>query len=51
VPPDQATVDRLRQAVETVLFDSGFRVRAHNLASAFAALGGVTKAADLMEQV
>jgi UDP:flavonoid glycosyltransferase YjiC (YdhE family) len=51
MPPDQATVDRLRQAIEMVLFDSDFRVRARNLASAFAALGGVTKAADVLEQM
>jgi UDP:flavonoid glycosyltransferase YjiC (YdhE family) len=50
VPPDQATVDHLQEAVETVLFDPGFRVRARNLASVFATLGGVTRAAEMLEQ-
>ena len=47
--PDQANVGRLRQAIETVLRDPGFGLRARNLATSFAALGGVTRAADLIE--
>ncbi len=47
--PAQANVGRLRQAIETVLRDPGLRLRARNLAARLAALGGVTKAADLIE--
>lgn len=50
VPSTQANVERLRQALETVLFDPGFRIRAKNLAGEFAQLGGVMKAADLLER-
>ncbi len=51
VPASQAGVGRSRQALETVLFDPGFRIRARNLAGQFAALGGVPRAADLLEQI
>ncbi len=48
VPSAQANMGRLRQALETVLFDPGFRIRASNLAVEFAQLGGVMRAADLL---
>jgi UDP:flavonoid glycosyltransferase YjiC (YdhE family) len=51
VPPGQANVGRLRQAIETVLFDPGFRIHARNLAAEFARLGGVSKAAEFLEAV
>jgi len=38
VPPAQANVGRLRQAIETVLGDPGLRLRACDLAASFAAL-------------
>lgn len=49
--PDQANVGGLRQALDTVLGDPDLRIRAHNLAASFAALGGVTRAADLIEAI
>jgi len=51
VPPSQANVGRLRQAVETVSRDPGLRLRARHLAESLAALGGVAKAADSIEAV
>jgi UDP:flavonoid glycosyltransferase YjiC (YdhE family) len=41
----------LRQAIETVPGDPGFRLRARDLAASFAALGGVNRAADWMEAI
>jgi len=51
VPPGQANVGRLRQAIERVLGDPGFRLHACDLAASFAALGGVTSAADWMAAI
>ena len=43
VLPGQANVGRLRQAIERVLGDPGFRLHACDLAASFATLGGVTR--------
>ncbi|HLF26141.1 MAG TPA: glycosyltransferase [Anaerolineae bacterium] len=43
--PKEATLDTLQQAIETIVRDPGFRIRARNLAAAFAAAGGVPEAA------
>ncbi len=45
IEPKDAALASLRQAVETVLRDPGFRMRARNLAASFAAAGGVPAAA------
>ena len=46
IAPGAARIDSLRQAIETVIHDPGFRIRAQNLATAFARAGGVPHAAE-----
>ena len=50
VLPRHLTVARLRQAVERVLSDPGYRTRARERAAEIAGLDGVGRAADIMEQ-
>lgn len=49
--PRQCTPKRLRKAVERVLRDPAFRVRAQNLASDFAHHAGPARAAQLLEEL
>ena len=51
IAPAQASVGRLRQAIETLLRDPGFRLHACDLAASFATLGGVTRAVDFFEAI
>jgi MGT family glycosyltransferase len=50
VLPRQLTASRLRRAVERVLSDPGYRARARERAGEIAALHGVRRAADIVEQ-
>ena len=50
VLPKHLTASRLRQAVERVLGDPGYRTRAGERAAEIAGLDGVTRAADLVER-
>ena len=50
VLPRQLTAARLREAVERVLGDPGYRTRARQRAAEIAALDGVCRAADIVEQ-
>jgi UDP:flavonoid glycosyltransferase YjiC (YdhE family) len=49
VLPRQLTASRLRQAIERVLVDPGYRTRARERAAEIAGLDGVTRAADIVE--
>ena len=50
VLPRQLTTSRLRQAVERVFGDPGYRTRAQERAHEIAALDGVRRAADIVEE-
>ncbi len=50
VLPRQLTASRLRQAVERVLGDPGYRERADERAREIAGLDGVHRAADVVEE-
>jgi MGT family glycosyltransferase len=50
VLPRQLTASRLRQAVERVLGDPGYRTRARDRAAEIARLDGVRRAADIVEE-
>jgi zeaxanthin glucosyltransferase len=50
VLPRHSTAPRLRQAVERVLGDPGYRVRARERAAEIASLDGVGRAADIVEE-
>ncbi|MEI6238821.1 MAG: nucleotide disphospho-sugar-binding domain-containing protein [Planctomycetia bacterium] len=50
VLPKQLTAARLRQAVERVLGDTGYRTRAGERAAEIARLDGVGRAADIVEE-
>jgi MGT family glycosyltransferase len=49
IPVGRLTVDRLRDAVRTVLGDPAYRVRAGRLRSEIEAADGLNRAADLIE--
>jgi MGT family glycosyltransferase len=51
VPASRLTVPRLRQAVEQVLTEPGYRERAEAMRTAMARYGGADQAADLIERV
>ncbi len=51
IRPKEATLDALQHAVETVVRDPGFRIRARNLAVEFAARGGAPVAARCIERL
>lgn len=46
IRPQDATVESMRRAVETVVRDPGVRMRARNVSAAFAQAGGVPRAAE-----
>ncbi|NUN66472.1 glycosyltransferase [Pseudanabaena biceps] len=50
IPVKKLTVPKLRQAVQTVLSESKYRDNAKKMQLAIANSGGVTKAADIVEQ-
>jgi zeaxanthin glucosyltransferase len=50
VLPRQLTAPRLRQAIERVLHDPGYRTRAGARAREIASLDGVSRAADIVEE-
>jgi UDP:flavonoid glycosyltransferase YjiC (YdhE family) len=50
VLPGRLTASRLRQAVERVLGDPGYRTRARERAREIASLDGVSRAADIVEE-
>jgi MGT family glycosyltransferase len=50
VLPRQLTASRLRQAIERVLVDPGYRTRARDRAAEIARLDGVRRAADIVEE-
>jgi zeaxanthin glucosyltransferase len=50
VLPKHLTASRLRQAVERVLGDPGYRTRARERAAEIAGLDGVTRATDIVER-
>jgi UDP:flavonoid glycosyltransferase YjiC (YdhE family) len=50
VLPRQLTAARLREAVERVLGDPGYRMRARERAHEIASLDGVGRAADIVER-
>ena len=50
VPPRRLTAPRLRKAVERVLGDPGYRTRAKTRAAEIAALDGLRRAADIVEE-
>lgn len=50
VVPGQLTAPRLRQAVQRVLGDAGYRTRARERAAEIAAADGVRRAADIVEE-
>jgi len=51
IRPKEATPDALQHAIETVVRDPGFRVRARNLAVEFATRGGAAEAARCIERL
>jgi UDP:flavonoid glycosyltransferase YjiC (YdhE family) len=50
VLPRQLTASRLRQSIERVLGDPGYRARARGRAAEIASLDGVGRAADIVEE-
>jgi UDP:flavonoid glycosyltransferase YjiC (YdhE family) len=50
VLPRHSTAPRLRQAVERVLGDPGYRARARQRAAEITSLDGVGRAADIVEE-
>jgi MGT family glycosyltransferase len=50
VLPQHLTASRLRQAVERVLHDPGYRTRARERAREIASLDGLSRAADIVEE-
>ena len=50
IPVGRLTVDRLRDAVRTVLGDPAYRERAAQLRSSIEAADGLNRAADLIEE-
>jgi MGT family glycosyltransferase len=50
IPVLQVTVDRLREAISTVLGDAAYRERAERLRSSIEAADGLNRAAELIEE-
>jgi len=46
VAPKDATLESMQRAIETVVRDPAFRIRAAKLSAAFARAGGVPRAAE-----
>ncbi len=46
ITPQDATLESMQRAIETVVRDPGFRIRARNVSATFAAAGGVPRAAE-----